>query len=134
MRVFVDTSAFLSILDRDDTHHEQASAIWLKLLDQENTMLYCTNYVLLESTALIQRRLGLSVLKSFQANAVPVLTVKWVDQTLHEAGMIAVLAANRRQLSLVDCVSFATMRELGIEHYFAFDQHFDEQGFTKITV
>ncbi len=44
------------------------------------------------------------------------------------------LAANRRQLSLVDCVSFAAMRELGIEHYFAFDQHFDEQGFTKFTV
>lgn len=133
MKVFVDTSAFLSILDRGDTHHEQASTIWLELLGQENTMLYCTNYVLLESTALIQRRLGLSIVKSFQANAVPVLTVKWVDQTLHEAGMIAVLAANRRQLSLVDCVSFAAMRELSIEHYFAFDEHFDEQGFTKIT-
>lgn len=134
MKVLVDTSAFLSILDRGDTHHEQASAIWLKLLDQENTILYCTNYVLLESTALIQRRLGLSFVKAFQADAVPVLTVKWVDESLHETGMIAALTANRRQLSLVDCVSFATMRELGIEHYFAFDQHFDEQGFTKIAV
>jgi len=45
-----------------------------------------------------------------------------------------VLAANRRQLSLVDCVSFAAMRESGIEHYFAFDEHFDEQGFTMVTV
>ena len=134
MKIFVDTSAFLSILDRDDDNHEQASAIWLELLGQENTVLYCNNYVLLECTALIQRRLGLSFVKSFQANAVPVLTVKWVDETLHEAGMLAVLTANRRELSLVDCVSFATMRELSIEHYFAFDQHFDEQGFTKITV
>jgi predicted nucleic acid-binding protein len=134
MKVFVDTSAFLSILDRDDRHHEQASAIWLELLGQENTMLYCTNYVLLESTALIQRRLGLSFMKSFQANAVPVLTIKWVDERLHEAGLLVVLAANRRQLSLVDCVSFAAMRELSIEHYFAFDQHFDEQGFTTVAV
>lgn len=134
MKVFVDTSAFLSILDQNDPHHEQANKVWLSLLKQEDTILYCTNYVLLESIALIQNRQGLSYVKTFQANAVPALTVKWVDETLHEKGMLAVLTANRRQLSLVDCVSFATMRELSIAHYFAFDQHFDEQGFTKITV
>ena len=133
MKVFVDTSAFLSILDREDANHEQASATWLKLLGEETTVLYCTNYVLLESTALIQRRLGLAFVKSFETNAKPVLTVRWVDEALHEASILAMLTANRRRLSLVDCISFATMRELGIEHYFAFDQHFDEQGFTRIT-
>jgi predicted nucleic acid-binding protein len=132
MRAFIDTSAFLSILDRSDPNHEQAGKIWLYLLERDNTTLYCTNYVLLESTALIQNRLGLSFVKMFQANVVPILTVKWVDETLHQKGMLAVLIANRRQLSLVDCVSFATMRELSIEHYFAFDEHFAEQGFTKV--
>lgn len=134
MKVFVDTSAFLSILDRSDPHHEQADQIWRQLLAQENTALYCTNYVLLESIALIQNRLGMSFVTVFQAKTTPVLTVKWVDETLHQAGVLAIVTANRRQLGLVDCVSFAAMRELNIQHCFAFDAHFYEQGFTKFTL
>jgi predicted nucleic acid-binding protein len=41
----------------------------------------------------------------------------------------ALLTANRRQLSLVDCVSFEMMRRLGIKTAFTYDRHFSEQGF-----
>jgi predicted nucleic acid-binding protein len=40
--------------------------------------------------------------------------------------------ANRRQLSLVDYTGFETMRHLGIEKVFTFDEHFREQGFELI--
>ena len=43
-----------------------------------------------------------------------------------------VFAANRRQLSLVDCSSFETMRRVRIEKVFTFDEHFREQGFEVI--
>jgi hypothetical protein len=46
---------------------------------------------------------------------------------LHDVGMTVVLAANRRRLSLVDCVSFATARQFGVKTVFAFDTHFVEQ-------
>ena len=133
MNVFVDTSAFLALLDRAETMHPQAGAIWLHLLAQEDTSLFCTNYVLLESAALIQRRLGMRFVKTFQTDVTPVLHLKWVDEELHRAAVMALLTANRRQLSLVDCVSFAAMRQLSIEHYFGFDEHFVEQGFTAVT-
>jgi predicted nucleic acid-binding protein len=55
-----------------------------------------------------------------------------IDVTLHTAGVSSVLAAGRRGLSLVDCVSFATMRNLGIGDVFAFDEHFAQQGFTCV--
>lgn len=51
-----------------------------------------------------------------------------MDEGLHEKGINAVLSANRRELSLVDCVSFALIHELGIKDAFAFDVHFSEQG------
>ena len=35
----------------------------------------------------------------------------------------------RRQLSLVDCISFDVMHRHGIRWAFAFDSHFKEQGF-----
>jgi hypothetical protein len=43
-----------------------------------------------------------------------------------------ILAANRRQLSLVDCASFAAMRQSGFKNAFVFDRHFLEQGSTLL--
>ena len=43
--------------------------------------------------------------------------------------MAAVLAARRRDLSVVDCVSFEAMRRQHIVSAFAFDPHFGAQGF-----
>jgi uncharacterized protein len=130
--VFVDTSAFLSVLDRSDTRHKLAGATWLRLLNQKDTTLVCTSYVLLESITLIQRRLGMTYVQTFQASITPVLQVAWVDPALHGMGMEMMLAANHRRLSLVDCVSFAIMRQRGVSHYFAFDEHFAEQGFAGV--
>jgi predicted nucleic acid-binding protein len=39
------------------------------------------------------------------------------------------LEANRRGLSFVDCTSFEVMRQRGVQQAFAFDGHFEEQGF-----
>lgn len=59
----------------------------------------------------------------------PLLQVEWVDEIGHREAVSAMLVAGRRELSLVDCSSFGTMRRLGIRKAFAFDEHFAEQGF-----
>ena len=46
--------------------------------------------------------------------------------------MTALLTANRRQLRLVDCVSFLGMRQLNLKTAFAFDRDFNEQGFETL--
>jgi len=48
---------------------------------------------------------------------------------VHRSGVSALLAASRRKLSLVDCISFEIMRNSGIKTIFTFDSHFEEQGF-----
>jgi predicted nucleic acid-binding protein len=131
MRVFVDTSAFLAILNPTDTNHTVATTAWASLLQPENQRVV-TNYVLLETIALAQRRHGIQSVQGFQLSAVPVLSIHWLDAGIHTAGVVALLTANRRQLSLVDCTSFQVMRQLGINTVFAFDQHFAEQRFTCI--
>ncbi len=65
-----------------------------------------------------------------QHTVVSVLGVEWIDEVRHAAGMASVLAAGRRHLSLVDCVSFAVLRDLGLRDVFVFDEHFAEQEFT----
>ena len=71
----------------------------------------------------------MGAVRTLQADLVPSLTVEWVDRQRHETGLTALLAAGRRDLSLVDCVSFEVMRELGLRTAFALDQDFRDQGF-----
>lgn len=131
MIAFVDTSAFLSVLDCDDRHHAAAKRKWRSLIETE-AVLVTTNYVLIETIALVQNRLGLEALRSLNEDIVPLLGVEWVDEQTHRAGISGVLAASKRHLSLVDCVSFEVMRRLGITAAFAFDRHFREQGFGDV--
>jgi len=128
MSVFVDTSAFFAVLDADDENHDAAKQMWEDLLAQE-AVLACSNYVLVETLALVQRRLGIPAVRVFQEDIMPVLNIEWVDESLHQVGIASVLAASRRELSLVDCVSFEIMRRSGIKTAFVFNHHFDEQGF-----
>ncbi|MEW6753873.1 MAG: PIN domain-containing protein [Candidatus Latescibacterota bacterium] len=126
---FVDTSALYAALDASDDHHARAAAEWGRLLGA-HVQLITTNYVLVETAALLPHRLGLEAVRLFERDVSPVLSVKWVGQATHAAAMSSVLAAGRRGLSLVDCVSFAVMRDLGLSDVFAFGEHFAAQGFS----
>ncbi len=128
MRVFIDTSAFLSILDADDKNHREAKAAWIDLISSEKS-LFCNNYVLVETFALVQHRLGMSAVRTFNDDILPLIHIDWIDESEHKAGINALLIASKKKLSMVDCVSFETMRRLDIRTAFAFDIHFKEQGF-----
>jgi predicted nucleic acid-binding protein len=90
------------------------------------------SYVLVETLALVQRRLGLPAVVALNDALLPILSVEWVDAEAHAAAVAAVLAARRRSVSLVDHVSFALMRRRGIDAALAVDRHFAEQGFTVL--
>ncbi len=128
MTCFVDTLALYAVLDADDANHPAARQTWAALLEGDET-LHCTNYILVETSALIQRRLGMEAVRAFETTFVPLLDVAWMDAAAHRAAISALLITNQRRLSLVDCASFETMRRLGLTRVFAFDPHFAAQGF-----
>lgn len=131
MRIFIDTSAFYALLDKDDSNHSKARKAWPALIKADN-ILVTTNYVLIESYALLQQRLGLDAIRDFQEDLVPLINIEFINAELHRAAISVLLTASRRDLSLVDCASFELMRSLGIKTAFAFDPHFREQGFVLI--
>ena len=132
MRVYIDTSALYAVMDRDDRHHERSAETWTRLLSEEAVMLM-SSYVLLEITALVQHRLGMEALDVLYRDILPIISVHWVSESEHRAGISAVLAARRRKLSLVDCTSFEVMRRLGLTRALALDRHFEEQGFEIVS-
>lgn len=130
MSVFVDTSALLALLDADDAGHGAMLPAWRAGILAGEAFL-TTNYVLVETAAVAQRRLGLDAIRALVDDMLPLVGTVWTTEADHGAGLAALLAAGRRRLSLVDCVSFVVMRRLGVRDYLAIDPHFDEQGFAR---
>ena len=131
MNIFIDTAAFLAVLNANDRFHPSASQIWKEILSTDSA-LFSSNYVILETTALLQHRFGIEAVRMFESDILPIIEIVWVDEAIHMQGMSALLVANRRNLSLVDCTSFEIMRHIGLDITFSFDPHFSEQGFKVI--
>lgn len=126
--ILVDTSALYAVLDRDDRNHPVAKATWGKLLQADDTLIV-TNYVVVETTALVQHRLGMEAIRLLCGDILPALDVHWITEADHMHAQNALLATDRRKLSLVDCSSFHVMRNRMVRTAFAFDPHFRKQGF-----
>ena len=86
-------SALLPILNQDDADFPEAQCIWERLA-KEQASLVTNSYVLVESLALIQNRLGMEAVHDFQESFVPLFQVVWVTEALHQMGTAALLAAN----------------------------------------
>lgn len=128
MTVFVDTSALYALLVRTEVVHPSATGIFQELVTRE-VRLVTTNYVLLESTALLQRRIGLTAVRDLHQVLVPWLGVRWVTEPVHDRAMHRLVQMDRRRVSLVDCTSFVVMESEGLSDAFAFDDDFVEAGF-----
>lgn len=129
--VFADTSAFFALGSAADQAHLAARKAWRGLRERD-VELVTTSYVLLETSALLQRRLGLDSVRFFREELAPLVRVHWVDEELHERGLDLLLSRGKRDVSLVDAVSFVVCREEGIDEVFAFDRHFADEGFSPV--
>jgi len=130
MNVFVDTSAFYAVLSKTDTHNSQAVEDWNKLMADDSVKFCTSNYVVVETCALIRNRLGDDAMRSFLDNLLPLAMVLWVDQKTHSSATSAMLAYGKNGPSLVDCSSFVIIRGLNTNKALAYDKHFAAEGFS----
>jgi predicted nucleic acid-binding protein len=127
MTVFVDTSAWYALLDESDPSHAQAARTLRSLADRRERLV-THNYVVVESLALIQRRMGMELARGFVTRLLPVAETEWIQPSLHDTALAAFLESGRES-SFVDHISFALMRGRAVSTAFAFDEDFLSQGF-----
>lgn len=126
--IFVDTSGFIALMDADDAFHQRSSSAWQKSINEDCTL--CTSdYVRLESWALIQRRLGIQAALDFADLILPACEIMQVGDEGFTSSVNEWRLARRRNLSLVDITSFHVMRRHQITKSLSFDAHFAEEGF-----
>jgi predicted nucleic acid-binding protein len=127
--VFVDTSVLYAVVDRTDPDHALVSREFNALTGRR---LLTHAYVVLEATALVDRRLGRDIARRLLNDVLSPIEVVYVDERTHIAAAGAYLAAGKRGASLVDCTSFEVMRARGITRAFALDRDFARAGFDVI--
>ncbi|MQB01333.1 MAG: PIN domain-containing protein [Actinobacteria bacterium] len=131
MRVFVDSSAIFAFLDEADVNHRRA-VTWLGRARKTDTQLFTHNYVVVEATALSRRRLGTEGTRRLLDDLAPAFEVMFIDRELHRISAAAYKASGLGPASFVDRASFELMREEGVSEAFAFDRHFEAEGFTLV--
>ena len=130
----VDTSAFITLLDDADPRFGDAFR-WLDdVVTDPTESLVTHNYVVVETIAVIQRRLGVAAVRAFVDHLLPMCAVRFVDESLHQRATAAYLAGLDRQVSFVDRVSFELMRDERIARAFAFDPDFSREGFETVPI
>lgn len=125
--IFLDTSVIYAMADRADPRHERAKEYFRAVLEAGEPVV-THNYVLVESMALIQHRLGLAPALQV-AESSRALEMEWIDKDLHDEAVRRLAANKRRRVSLVDQVSFIVMRLRGIGTALTFDEDFAAEGF-----
>lgn len=129
MSVFVDTSALYALLDEGDGHHAEASDALRRLVGAE---LITHAFVVVETSALVGRRLPWGATERLIDGLLPVIDVRHVDADLFDRAMATYRASASAGVSLVDHVTFALMRSLGIGRAFAYDEDFAREGFDLV--
>ncbi len=110
-----------------DANHRAAVRRLQAILDSREELL-THNYVLVESLALLQARLGLPAATKLAKDS-HAFVVAWVDEDLHNAGLHQLERSRKRNISLVDQISFLVMRKRQVTTAFAFDPDFTSAGF-----
>jgi predicted nucleic acid-binding protein len=120
LSLFVDTSAFYAVLDRNDRHHTRVEEVV-----QSGDGLLTTDHVLVECWRLARVRLGRDVAERFWAGLRGGLaSVETVLPADLDAAWRIGEAFPDQDFSIVDRTSFAVMERLGISSVASFDDHF----------
>ncbi|MEA3338442.1 MAG: PIN domain-containing protein [Chloroflexota bacterium] len=131
--LFVDTGAWLAILDPRDKYHQVAVAFYQEALARYSRLLL-TNLVAAETYINVLRNAGHHKALSFldiieQSSSVRCI---WSDQKLEAQARDILRRYNDQDFSYTDAVSFALMEQQNLTEAFAFDRHFAVVGFVQL--
>lgn len=129
--ILLDTSAIVAIADERDEFHERAMRT-MDRLSSEAAPLWTHSYLVLEASAVMQRKTGINQALEFLMEIEDVATVHWVTKGDHERAVYRLGQRNRRNLSLVDCMSFVLMEQYDSTTAFTYDSDFESEGFELV--
>ena len=128
---FVDTSFWVALGLRRDTHHDEARAIWQAM---GTGGLLTSNHVVGETWTFMRRRAGHSAAVDFvdRVGRSHKTGVVHVDEAVETEAFEWLRRHDERVYSFVDATSFALMRRQRLSEALAFDGDFSAAGFIEV--
>jgi len=132
--IFVDSSAWIALLDSRDGFHEEANAFQKVLGRGVHGRLVTTDYVLDETATYLRLRAGIEEIRRFREvlAASESVQVVWTDRDRFWAAWEMLETHPAKRWSLTDCLRFLTMTSLGIRSAFGFATDFRQAGFVLL--
>jgi predicted nucleic acid-binding protein len=132
-KVFVDTAAWLALLNIDDIWHQQAKQIRLELVKQ-NYIFITTEFVLLEvgdalCSQVLRKNTANFLNNIYQLKSTKIVTL---SQDLLQLGLSLYEQRLDKDWGLTDCISFVVMQREQIQEAFTSDKHFEQAGFIRL--
>jgi len=126
--LFIDTSGFYALLVGTERDH-RAVLDAFRVAAERGRRMVTTNYVLVETTGLLQHRIGLAPVRDLEERILPLVTVHWVSSELHRRAVERLFRTDKRKVSLVDVMSFIVMDAEGLGDVLGLDPDFAAEGF-----
>jgi len=125
MKVFVDSSALVALIVRNDGHHTDAVEV-LQRLTKEAAEVVLSNFVVAEAYNLISSRTNAAKAREWLLNNTwPVERATPHDE--EEARRI-IQQYDDKDFSYTDAISFAMIERLDFDLAFTYDHHFRQYG------
>jgi predicted nucleic acid-binding protein len=128
VKLLADTGALLALFNPRDALHQQARRF---AKDAVGARFLLTELILSETVTRLRARTGAARAADVGAALLNSrrYEILFVDARLVEAGLAELRRFGDKRLSLVDAVSFAVIRALGLDGSFTFDRDFRDCGF-----
>lgn len=132
-RVFVDTAAWLALLNTDDVWHSKAVLLRSELA-QTNHVFVTTDFVLLEVADALCAPICRKRTADFLQNVHRLKSTEVIalSQSLLQLGVNLYSERLDKDWGLTDCTSFVTMHQQNITLAFTSDKHFEQAGFQRL--
>ncbi|PIG95464.1 PIN domain-containing protein [Gloeocapsopsis sp. IPPAS B-1203] len=132
-KIFVDTAAWIALLNTSDTLHQSAFQV-MNQLKQQKVFLLTTEFVLLEvADALCAPNVRAKTITFVNGlRQLNILEIIPISQTLLNNGWQLYSQRLDKEWSLTDCISFVVMMQEQISTAFTSDHHFQQAGFIKL--
>ncbi len=128
--IFVDSSAWIALLDQRDGFHRDARVFQRQLLRGIQGRLVTTDYVLDKPVTYLRQHGTASLVRDFRSivTASESVHVVWTTPERFWAAWETLLGRPDKRWSLTDCLSFVTMQAMEIRVAFGFDSDFRQAG------
>lgn len=127
-KIFVDTSAWIALADRDDRNHLKAVNSHIRNLEYK-VKYVISNLVLFETITRLRYNLSHSAALKFKKEIDAAihcgdLQIIWVNSELADEAWNIFSKFKDQKFSFVDCTSFVIARKEKLDGVFAFDDDF----------